>query len=133
MPAGDGHRIDRLLPQLGRKLRQDGLGQPAQIVGRDDLVEQRRPRRRRPIIADLRIGAAEMRRHRSMRRSDGHVHPHIMKTRRLVAGQHGSSQKGFAPLQRKLLILVDCRGLMSAFGISYSSFPELSKPSQKHH
>src|SRR5262245_37802564 len=41
MPACDGHRIDGFLAQLGRKLREVGLRQSAQVVGRYDPVEQR--------------------------------------------------------------------------------------------
>jgi hypothetical protein len=43
MPTGDGYRINRFLPQFGRELREVRLRQFAQVVGRHDLVEQRRP------------------------------------------------------------------------------------------
>jgi hypothetical protein len=43
MPTGDGYRTNRFLPQFGRELREVGLRQFAQVVGRHDLVEQRRP------------------------------------------------------------------------------------------
>src|SRR5262249_1281491 len=43
MPAGNGHRIDRFLAQRDRELRKARLRQAAQVVGRQHLVEQRRP------------------------------------------------------------------------------------------
>ena len=41
MPAGHRDRVDRLLPQLGRQLRQAGTAEAAQVAGLVDLVEER--------------------------------------------------------------------------------------------
>ena len=42
MAAGHRDRVDRLLPQLGRQLRQVGPIEAAQVRGLVDLVEERR-------------------------------------------------------------------------------------------